>query len=149
MVFLDTPTNHLGNQMQGQNRTAVASSAYSVSEPGSWVAATTVPAWLSASNSRTPPARFYGLTGAYEGNLGCWLATPVWEALQMPGVSNVSNATASLPVHLLHSHLDGARQVINTPHTTHPCKPLAPGPNTRLRLLYPHLESWWWWWWWW
>jgi hypothetical protein len=49
----------------------------------------------------------YGLTGAYEGNLGCWLARPIWDALQLRGLATVTHALATTQVKSLAASSSG------------------------------------------
>jgi hypothetical protein len=54
VIFLDTPTNHIGNPM----RSLLADSARG---SGQIASNTTVPAWIAdVSLLRTPPAHMYG-----------------------------------------------------------------------------------------
>jgi len=91
----------------------------------------------------------YGLTGAYEGNLGCWLARPIWDALQLRGLATVTHALATTQVKSLaasssggatsssgdgghlHHVLSGAHQIFDLDM----CRAWPPSPHSHSCLL--------------
>lgn len=106
VLFLDSPTNHLGNTMVGRPASPGEGGV------GTWPA-TAVPGWINASLLMTAPERLYGLTGAYEGNLGCWGCRPVWDRMGLSGVATVTKAIATGGRGALHLSLGNAHQIFD------------------------------------